>query len=374
MLRKALVAAMLATCLSTAAAMPAHAQTAHDVSVRDQLIANQENLLNAYRCMFGVDIHAVKGGCDSPVQIVPGQAPENPIQSDIDIRDLLIQNQEVLLNVYRCRFDIDTELVADGCGDDSESDKPDGGELLAVGTCPGQYPDAGSEFLYDPSAETADEAAERQCSGFCGEWCGYGRAETITCPYGTDLSGQTIQYIDVGTLDDEDLVEIHCTRQSQPIPSVWRVFHNEDGELVGAFSLSSRHSYGEALPPPRFIIGCENRTLTVAVTVPDGNGLPRFDGTVPVGYGFAKSTAQPDTSATWVQQRWTGRPLTGGVVVMPGEIADNDEQMAAFLNNLRSHGYLVFRVAEEDNSLSTMQFPLAGVSQSVDPILNACGY
>ena len=34
-----------------------------DVELRDQLIANQESLLNVYRCMFSIDTQIVPGGC-----------------------------------------------------------------------------------------------------------------------------------------------------------------------------------------------------------------------------------------------------------------------------------------------------------------------
>jgi len=95
----------------------ASAQTVGDVAVRDQLIANQENLLNAYRCMFGVDTEVVPGGCPNPDTVTPGVSPENPTPQDIEVRDGLIQNQEALLNVYRCRFDVDTQIVPGGCID-----------------------------------------------------------------------------------------------------------------------------------------------------------------------------------------------------------------------------------------------------------------
>ena len=64
----------------------ASAQTQSDVEVRDQLIANQENLLNTYRCLFGVDTDVVPDGCPDPDVIVPGPAPANPTQQDIDVR------------------------------------------------------------------------------------------------------------------------------------------------------------------------------------------------------------------------------------------------------------------------------------------------
>ena len=91
------------------------AQSAADVVVRDRLIADQENLLNTYRCLFGVDVGAVPGGCPDPVVVVPGASPPNPTQHDLEVRDGLIQRQEALLNVYRCQFGVDTEIVPGGC-------------------------------------------------------------------------------------------------------------------------------------------------------------------------------------------------------------------------------------------------------------------
>ena len=79
------------------------------------MIANQENLLNTYRCLFGVDTNVVPGGCDDPDMIVPGATPQNPTQQDLDVRDGLIESQEALLNVYRCRFNVDTQLVPGSC-------------------------------------------------------------------------------------------------------------------------------------------------------------------------------------------------------------------------------------------------------------------
>ena len=105
---------------SLLASAPVEAQTtdgqaAGQVAERDTLIAAQENLLNTYRCMFGVDTAAVSGGCPDPDQIQPGTAPQNPSQQDIDARDSLIAAQEALLNTYRCQHNIDTQQVAGGC-------------------------------------------------------------------------------------------------------------------------------------------------------------------------------------------------------------------------------------------------------------------
>ncbi|MDE0579596.1 MAG: hypothetical protein OXI29_06945 [bacterium] len=93
------------------------AQTVGDVEARDQLIANQENLLNSYRCLFEVDTEVVPGGCPNPDTVAPGVSPTNPTPQDIEVRDGLIQNQEALLNTYRCRFDVDTQIVPGGCID-----------------------------------------------------------------------------------------------------------------------------------------------------------------------------------------------------------------------------------------------------------------
>ena len=88
---------------------------------------NQENLLNTYRCLFGVDTDVVPSGCPNPDQAPPGPAPANPTQHDIEVRDALIQSQEALLNVYRCRFDIDTHLVPGGCSQQPDDKPPTGG-------------------------------------------------------------------------------------------------------------------------------------------------------------------------------------------------------------------------------------------------------
>ena len=110
-------AALFASGLAVALAPAASAQTAADIEARDSLISNQENLLNTYRCLFGVDTEVVPGRCPNPDRVSPGIAPANPIQHDIDVRDQLIASQEALLNVYRCRFDIDTHIVPGGCPD-----------------------------------------------------------------------------------------------------------------------------------------------------------------------------------------------------------------------------------------------------------------
>ncbi|WP_420638342.1 hypothetical protein [Candidatus Poriferisocius sp.] len=87
-----------------------------DVVLRDELVADQENLLNAYRCLFDVDTELVADGCPAGV-VVPAAPPEFPTVDDVALRDRLVADQENLLNAYRCLFDVDTELVPDGCGE-----------------------------------------------------------------------------------------------------------------------------------------------------------------------------------------------------------------------------------------------------------------
>ena len=90
-----------------------------DIAVRDELIAAQESLLNTYRCQFDVDTHVVPGGCANsspslgPVQ--PGRFSGTPNAADLASRDKLIANQESLLNTYRCQFDIDKQMVPYDC-------------------------------------------------------------------------------------------------------------------------------------------------------------------------------------------------------------------------------------------------------------------
>ncbi len=92
-----------------------------DVQLRDDLIADQESLLNSYRCLYNIDTHVVPGGCagGKPVQgaIKPGTFTGTPSQQDISVRDMLIVTQESLLNAYRCLFNVDTQVVPGGCPD-----------------------------------------------------------------------------------------------------------------------------------------------------------------------------------------------------------------------------------------------------------------
>ncbi len=113
------------------AVVTAAAQTAGDIAVRDELIADQEALLNAYRCRFDIDTEQVPGGCAGGVPAQPAAGPAGfdgePTADDIAVRDDLVAAQEALLNAYRCRFDIDTEVVPGGCPDPEPAEELWGG-------------------------------------------------------------------------------------------------------------------------------------------------------------------------------------------------------------------------------------------------------
>lgn len=90
-----------------------------EVHARNELIAAQESLLNVYRCRFDVDTQIVPGGCEEgmPVQgpIAPDSFDGPPTPGDVSVRDGLIAAQEALLNDYRCLFRIDMSIVPGGC-------------------------------------------------------------------------------------------------------------------------------------------------------------------------------------------------------------------------------------------------------------------
>ncbi|MYH72097.1 MAG: ABC transporter substrate-binding protein [Acidimicrobiia bacterium] len=123
-----LVAVLLLAGLAAPASNGAAAQETtvlEEINFRNGLVAAQESLLNTYRCLFNIDVGVVPGGC------VDGQPAGGPIQpdefvgvptaSEVEVRDRLVAAQESLLNTYRCLFNVDTEIVPDGCRvDDGE--------------------------------------------------------------------------------------------------------------------------------------------------------------------------------------------------------------------------------------------------------------
>ena len=129
-----------------------------EVVRRDELIFNQEALLNVYRCLFGVDAELVPGGCVDGRPGAPAEEPApfegSPTVAAVAVRDHLVSDQEALLNVYRCLFDVDTQIVPGGCVDGRpfdptapvEATDPDGPAARPTGYTPG---DAGDGWSVD---------------------------------------------------------------------------------------------------------------------------------------------------------------------------------------------------------------------------------
>ncbi len=182
--------ALAASALTAAVLSPAvAAQTARDIEVRDQLIADQENLLNTYRCLFGVDTDVVPGGCPDPDEVSPGVAPGNPTQQDVDVRDGLIQSQEALLNVYRCQFDVDTQLVPGGCTGQGQpgQGEPDQGEP-GQGE-PGQgEPGQGEPGQGEPGQGEPGQGESGQGGILAGQYSAVGVGDSYSCAIAADSS------------------------------------------------------------------------------------------------------------------------------------------------------------------------------------------
>ena len=107
-----------------------------EIEVRDRLIAAQETLLNVYRCMFNIDTQIVTFGCINGEPrsgaIQPRAFQGTPAQREVDVRNKLVAAQEALLNVYRCMFNIDTQIVTFGCVDGRPRDRAPTPEPPAV--------------------------------------------------------------------------------------------------------------------------------------------------------------------------------------------------------------------------------------------------
>ena len=128
-IRVAVVIAVLAATLSITATAGAQSVSLTEIARRDQLIANQEALLNIYRCRFDIDAHLVPGGCLNESPVLPAEETQpftgTPTVEELAKRDQLVAAQEALLNDYRCRFNIDTPAVPGGCRDGSPEPTPD---------------------------------------------------------------------------------------------------------------------------------------------------------------------------------------------------------------------------------------------------------
>ena len=106
---------------SSGAAAQGAQPTGEAIEERDSLITAQESLLNVYRCRFDIDTIVVPGGCADGVPAEPAKERPRfagtPTWREITQRDRLILSQEALLNVYRCLFSVDTSVVLGGCSD-----------------------------------------------------------------------------------------------------------------------------------------------------------------------------------------------------------------------------------------------------------------
>ena len=157
---KTLIVLILAFALVAMLCSHASAQTVADVESRDNLIASQEALLNVYRCRFNIDTEVVPGGCSrgSPIQTAEQSKPfaGPPTADEVEARDKLVIAQEALLNVYRCRFHIDTELVPGGCrnGESDPNSSLAGTTTITVpaGVPVGRCADAISDGIYNGSS------------------------------------------------------------------------------------------------------------------------------------------------------------------------------------------------------------------------------
>ncbi|WP_420433653.1 hypothetical protein [Candidatus Poriferisocius sp.] len=169
-----LAAAIAAVCMvlsGLAAAVPTAAAAGslvEEIEVRDRLIADQEALLNAYRCMFTVDVAAVPGGCanGAPAQPAgePGPPPPNPTKADKDARDNLIAAQENLLNTYRCNHNIDTQLVPSGC-----KTTPELGDDIPVDDT-SEAPEDDTETNQQSDDDGSDSGSDDGCSHLGDGW------------------------------------------------------------------------------------------------------------------------------------------------------------------------------------------------------------
>ncbi len=178
----ALFLAGLTMSASSAAAHGDSPVTLDDIELRDELVAAQEALLNAYRCLFDVDTQIVPGGCAGDVPALPALGPApftgQLSHAELDLRDALVRAQEDLLNVYRCKFDVDTEIVPWGCIDGvpaSGPDVPEPGEPTAP-TEPATPPEHISRIAFHFTKVVA--ASTRACGllvdGTVHCWGGYG--------------------------------------------------------------------------------------------------------------------------------------------------------------------------------------------------------
>ncbi|MCY3911555.1 MAG: hypothetical protein OXF99_08560 [bacterium] len=132
--KKKLVGAILAIAVVVtgllSASPAASGQSDSDVERLDRLIAEQWVLVNAYRCRFEVDLRFVPGGCLDGKPASPELSSftfiGRPLGGDVAKLEGLVAAQQALLRAYRCWFQVDLDLVPDRCGEGG--DTGEGGE------------------------------------------------------------------------------------------------------------------------------------------------------------------------------------------------------------------------------------------------------
>ena len=96
-----------------------HTVTVEDIAERDELIAAQEQMLSRLRCQFDFETEVIPGGCADGIPVLAPSEPPGfagvPTQHDVAVREDLIRIQESLLNRLRCQFGVDTHAVPGGC-------------------------------------------------------------------------------------------------------------------------------------------------------------------------------------------------------------------------------------------------------------------
>ena len=93
--------------------------TVEDIAIREEVITAQQWLLSRLRCQFDYETQFVPGGCADgrPVSGPPEPAAFEgvPTLQDVAEREEFMRLQELVLNEYRCKFDIDVKAVPGGC-------------------------------------------------------------------------------------------------------------------------------------------------------------------------------------------------------------------------------------------------------------------
>ena len=141
----------------------------------------QEALLNAYRCMFDVDAEVVPGGCVNGASAAGPSEPGAVGAVDTAALRRLVVDQEALLNAYRCMFAVDVEVVPGGCSHGRPTAEPvAGNEESSDGSAGDEAAGAGDEEPVDCSGA---EHCLVSLSGRSrvGRWCGLRADQTVIC-------------------------------------------------------------------------------------------------------------------------------------------------------------------------------------------------